>query len=158
MLKVGMVDYKIAESPQTLTTLGLGSCVGVCLIDPISKIAGMAHIMLPNSKEITQNSNPAKFADTCIEMMLQDMLKAGAVQRRMVCKIAGGSQMFSFESKNNMMKVGARNVQAVKDMMKILSIPIKAEDTGGNFGRTIEFSAQDGSLFVKTIGHGTKTM
>lgn len=158
MLKVGMADYKTAKAPQTLTTLGLGSCVGVCLIDPIAKVAGMAHIMLPSSKEITQNSNPAKFADTCIELMLNDMIKAGAVQRRMICKIAGGSQMFSFESKNNMMKVGARNVQAVKDVMKSLSIPIKAEDTGGNFGRTIEFNAQDGSLFVKTIGHGTKTM
>lgn len=158
MLKVGMADYKIAKSPEVLTTLGLGSCVGVCLIDPISKIAGMAHIMLPNSKEITQNSNPAKFADTCIDLMLKDMVKSGAVQKRLICKIAGGSQMFSFESKNNMMKVGARNVQAVKEIMKNLSIPIKAEDTGGNFGRTIEFSAQDGSLFVKTIGHGTKTM
>lgn len=158
MLKVGMADYKIAKSPETLTTLGLGSCVGVCVIDPVSKIAGMAHIMLPSSKEITQNSNPAKFADTCIDMMLKDMMKAGAIQRRMICKIAGGSQMFSFESKNNMMKIGARNVQAVKDIMKSLSIPIKAEDTGGNFGRTIEFSSQDGSLLVKTIGHGTKTI
>ena len=158
MLKVGMADYKVAKSPETLTTLGLGSCVGVCLIDSVSKIAGMAHIMLPSSRELTQNSNPAKFADTCIEMMLADMIKIGAVQRRMICKIAGGSQMFSFESKNNMMKIGARNVQAVKDIMKSHSIPIKAEDTGGNFGRTIEFNSDNGSLFIKTIGHGTKTI
>lgn len=158
MLKVGMADYKVTKSPEKLTTLGLGSCVGVCLFDNTTKIAGMAHIMLPSSKEIAQNSNPAKFADTCIDMMLKDMIKVGAVQRRLICKIAGGSQMFAFENKNGVMKIGARNVQAVKDMMKALSIPIKAEDTGGNFGRTIEFSAENGELFIKTIGHGTKTM
>lgn len=155
-IKVGMADLNTTSSPGVLTTLGLGSCVGICLYDPTTKIAGMAHIMLPSSKTIKNNSNLAKFADTGIEKLLDTMLKNGANKYRIVSKIAGGAQMFSFMSKNDMMKIGERNVQAVKEILNEMKIPIHAEDTGGNYGRTIEFYSENGVLLVKTIGHGTK--
>ena len=158
MIKVGMADVKVTKHPGKLTTLGLGSCIGICLYDTVSKVSGMAHIMLPSSEAIKHNSNPAKFADTGIDLLLSEMIKLGAVQRRLVCKIAGGAQMFNFDSKSDMMRIGERNAQAVKDIMKKLSIPIKADDTGGSFGRTIEFDSENGSLFIKTIGHGTKVI
>lgn len=157
MIKVGMADYKITKSPNKLTTLGLGSCVGVCIIDPNVKIIGMAHIMLPSSENMKTVTNPSKFADTCLELMLNDLIKQGATKRRLICKIAGGAQMFSFDSKNDMMKVGLRNAEAVKEIMKKHNIPIVADDTGGNFGRTIEFD-DEGKLLIKTIGHGVKTI
>lgn len=156
LIKVGMADLKVIKHPGVLTTLGLGSCVGICIYDPVSKVTGMAHIMLPSSQAIRNNSNAAKFADTAVELMLSEMLKLGADKSRLICKMAGGAQMFSFQSKNDMMKIGERNAEAVRDLMKQHRIPVKADDTGGSFGRTIEFDSKDGSLLIKTIGHGTK--
>ncbi len=156
MTKVGMADLKVVKHPGSLTTLGLGSCIGICLYDPSSKTIGMAHIMLPSSKTIKNNSNTAKFADTAIIELLDGMKKEGANLRRLVSKIAGGSQMFKFTSGNDMMKIGQRNAEAVRVILKSHNIPILADDTGGNFGRTIEFYSETGTLLIKTIGHGVK--
>lgn len=157
-IKVGMADYKVAKSPDTLITLGLGSCVGITLYDKYSKIAGLAHIMLPSSLEIKNNSNKAKFADTAIDEMLNDMIKIGAIKRNIVAKLAGGSQMFNFSTQNDILRVGARNVEATKKKLEEIKIPIISEDTGGNFGRTIELDSENGLLIIKTIGHGIKTI
>lgn len=156
MTKVGMADLRIAKHPGSLTTLGLGSCIGICLYDPSTKLIGMAHIMLPSSKTIKNNQNVAKFADTAIVKLINDMKNEGANTRRLVSKIAGGSQMFKFSSGNDMMKIGKRNAEAVRSILKENNIPILADDTGGNFGRTIEFYSDSGTLLIKTIGHGVK--
>lgn len=156
MIKVGMADLKVAKHPDSLTTLGLGSCIGICLYDPTTKLIGMAHIMLPSSKTIKNNQNVAKFADTAIVKLIDDMIKEGAKANRLVGKIAGGSQMFKFSSGNDMMKIGQRNAEAVREILKSKRIRILADDTGGNFGRTIEFYSQSGKLTIKTIGHGVK--
>ena len=153
-----MADLKVTGPPEVLSTLGLGSCIGICLYDPVTKVTGLAHIMLPNSKTIRNNANRAKFADTAIDDMILKMIDKGANKRRLVGKIAGGAQMFSFSSSNDMMKIGERNADAVRSILQDLRIPIKADDTGGNFGRTIEFYPDDGRLLIKTIGHGTKTV
>lgn len=158
IIKVGMADLKTTKSPGILTTLGLGSCIGICLYDPMTKVSGMAHIMLPSSKSIKNNKNIYKFADTGIEKLIEEMVANGASKHRMISKIAGGAQMFSFSSKNDIMKIGERNAIAVKKILKEFGIPIRAEDTGGNYGRTIEFHSLNGKLMVKTIGHGIKEM
>lgn len=157
-IKVGMADLNIAKTPDLLTTLGLGSCVGICLYDKVTKISGLAHIMLPSSKEIKNNSNKAKFADSGIDELIHLMKKEGANKNNLIAKIAGGSQMFNFNSKNDMLRIGERNVNATKEKLKELNIRIIAEDTGGNFGRTIVFDSDDGSLNIRTIGHGEKTI
>lgn len=156
LIKVGMADLNCTRSPGVLTTLGLGSCVGICLYDTVTKISGMVHIMLPNSTQIKNNSNIAKFADTGIAKLLDDMQKMGANRSKIVSKIAGGSQMFSFNDTSDIMRIGARNVAATKETLKELNIPIIAEDTGGNYGRTIELYSDTGILLIKTIGYGTK--
>lgn len=156
VVKVGMADLNILKAPGILTTLGLGSCVGITLYDRTNKIAGLAHIMLPSSKEIKNNTNKAKFADTGIELLVEKMVNIGANKNGLVSKVTGGSQMFSFNSNNDVLRIGERNVKATKEKLKQLSIPIISEDTGGNYGRTIELNSEDGSLLVKTIGHGTK--
>lgn len=157
-LKIGMADLKVSKAPDLLTTLGLGSCVGITLYDKQTKVVGMAHIMLPSSKEIKNNDNKAKFADTGIEELLNQMIKAGANKNNLVAKIAGGSQMFNFNTNNDTLKVGERNVIATKEKLREIGIRIIAEDTGGNFGRTIILDSEDGSLQVRTIGHGEKTI
>lgn len=157
VIKVGMADLKIVTEPDILTTLGLGSCVGIALYDKNTKVAGLAHIMLPYSSQIKNNQNQAKFADTAIDLLIGDMIKRGAGAGRLTAKISGGSQMFSFGANgSDLMKIGFRNVQATKEMLSKYRIPILAEDTGGNYGRTIEFYSENGNLLVKTIGHGVK--
>ncbi|HZJ77027.1 MAG TPA: chemotaxis protein CheD [Oscillospiraceae bacterium] len=154
IIKVGMAELNIIQEPGILTTLGLGSCVGIILYDRVIKTGGLVHIMLPSSKQVKNNENKAKFADTGIQLLFNKMLERGCLKSRIIAKIAGGSQMFSFQSDNDMMKIGKRNVLATKEVLSFLRIPITSEDTGGNYGRTIEFHTTSGKLIIKTIGHG----
>lgn len=162
MVKVGMADLAVCKYPDALTTLGLGSCVGIALYDPVTKVSGLAHIMLPDSTKIKNNQNIAKFADTGIEELIKQMIKIGASKTRLVAKIAGGAQMFAFKTStsqaNDMMQVGARNVEAVKAVLKKEGIRLLAEDTGLNYGRTIEFYSENGQLLIKRVGKESKTI
>nr|WP_286680663.1 chemotaxis protein CheD [Tepidanaerobacter sp. EBM-49] len=158
-IRVGMAEYKAAKSPYSLITLGLGSCVGVTLYDNLTKVGGLAHVMLPDSTlSGKKDYNPGKFADTAIDVLIEEMLKLGASKNRMVSKIAGGAQMFQIKSENNIMQIGKRNVEAVRNKLNQLNIRIVAEDVEGNYGRTIEFFCEDGRLAVRTIGHGTRIL
>lgn len=152
MVKVGMADLNVCKSPDAITTLGLGSCVGVVLYDQATKIAGMVHVMLPDSTQVRQNQNKAKFADTGIDLLLEELRKAGANCSRLTAKIAGGAQMFAFGHDNDMLRVGDRNVLAVKAKLQKLGIQILAEDTGKNYGRTVEFYPETGEFVIKSVG------
>lgn len=156
IIKVGMADANVCVAPDVITTLGLGSCVGIVLYDPVSKIAGLAHIMLPDSTKILNNSNKYKFADTAIDMLITDMLNIGAHRYNLVAKIAGGAQMFNFGNSSEMMRIGDRNVEATKEKLAMLGIKILAEDTGANYGRTIEFYPETGLLHIKAVGREPK--
>lgn len=151
-IKVGMADLNVCVSPDRITTLGLGSCVGIALRDPVTKIGGLAHIMLPDSTTIRNNSNIPKFADTGIEELVKQVTKRGANRSRLVAKIAGGAQMFGFNSNSEMVRVGERNVQATKKKLAQLKIPILAEDTGKNFGRTVIFYPETGDFVIRAVG------
>lgn len=157
-LIVGMADLNVAKNTGVLITLGLGSCVGIALYDPVSKVAGLAHAMLPDSKEIKNNTNIAKFVDLATIKLTKDMIRQGAQQNRIVAKIAGGAQMFAFGSTQQNMRIGDRNVQAAEHMLKRLGIKILAKDVGKTFGRTVELHAADGKFIIKTIEHGTYTI
>lgn len=158
MIKVGMADYNICKTPDAITTLGLGSCVGIALYDSTRKIAGLAHIMLPDSTQVRNNTNIAKFADTGIDACIDMMVKNGASRSGLTAKIAGGAQMFAFGSNNDMLRIGERNVEATKKKLKALGIRILAEDTGANYGRTIEFYPETGELLIKAVGKPRKTI
>lgn len=158
IIKVGMADLKVCKSPNGVTTLGLGSCVGIALRDPVTKIGGLAHIMLPDSKSIRQNSNIPKFADTGIEELVRQMVAAGAGRTKLVAKIAGGAQMFSFQSQSDLGRVGDRNVEAVKKKLQEMKIPILAEDTGKSYGRTVVFYPETGDFIIRSVGRGEHTI
>lgn len=149
-----MADLKTCVSPNGITTLGLGSCVGIAVRDPVNKIGGLAHIMLPDSKAIRNGQqNIAKFADTGIEELVRQMEKLGAKRSRMVAKIAGGATMFVFQGNgSNIGQVGDRNVEAVKSKLKELKIPILAQDTGENYGRTVVFYPENGDFHIRAVG------
>lgn len=154
IIKVGMADLKTCVSPNGVTTLGLGSCVGIALRDPVNKVGGLAHIMLPDSASIKNSQqNIAKFADTGIEELVRQMELLGARRSRIVAKIAGGATMFTFQrSGSTVGQVGDRNVEAVKAKLKELKIPILAEDTGANYGRTVIFYPESGEFHIRAIG------
>lgn len=155
MIKVGMADLNVCRYPDNLTTLGLGSCIGACIYDPVTRIIGMCHYMLPDSTLIRNNQNIAKFGDTGIAETIARMERMGALRSRMVAKIAGGAQMFAVSSgsaASATMKVGEKNAEAAKVNLKKLGIRLIAEDTGLNYGRTIEFYSEDGTLLIKAVG------
>lgn len=156
VVKVGMADLNVAESPNKIRTTGLGSCVGITLYDKVSKIGGMAHVMLPSSTLSKGEMNLAKYADTAIPKLIADLVGKGAAQRRLIAKIAGGAQMFSFSSSNDIMRIGPRNVEACKEALKLAGIPLYKEDTGGNWGRTIEIDCLTGILQIRSVNHGVK--
>ena len=142
----------MCKSPDGVTTLGLGSCVGIAIRDPSTKIGGLAHIMLPDSTSIRNNSNIPKFADTGIDELVKQLIKAGASRSRLVAKIAGGAQMFAFQNKSDLVRVGERNVEAVRRKLQQLRIPILASDTGKNYGRTVIFYPETGDFVIKSVG------
>ena len=156
VIKVGMADLKTAKAPDTLTTLGLGSCIGIALWDSTTKIGGLAHIMLPDSTKIRNNSNIAKFADTGIVELVRQMEALGVPRRRMVAKIAGGAKMFEVAGTTSVGNIGEKNAIASKKTLQELGIPILAEDIGLNYGRTVELDCSNGDYIIKAVGKSVK--
>lgn len=157
-IKVGMADMNVCSAPDSIITLGLGSCIGVVLWDKEKKVCGMVHVMLPDSTIISQNTNRAKFADTGIQDLLGKVIAMGAKKERIVAKIAGGAQMFSVNTKSPSLRVGERNAAAVKSMLNQLNIKLVAEDCGGNYGRTVLFYPETGEYVIKAIGREVKSI
>lgn len=155
MIKVGMADLNICKSPDAITTLGLGSCIGIAIYDPVTKIGGLAHIMLPDSTKIRNNSNIAKFADTGITELVSRMTRAGASRTRMVAKIAGGAKMFEVTG-DAIGSIGEKNALASKKKLRELGIRLIAEDTGLNYGRTVELHCDTGEYYIKSVGKPLK--
>lgn len=157
VVKVGMADLRIAAGGAVLKTTGLGSCVGLTLFDERTQVAGMVHVMLPSSEIAREASiNIAKYADTSIPHLIELMRQEGAEPRRFVAKMAGGAQMFAFHSNSDAMRIGPRNVESCKLMLKQFNIPLLSEDTGANYGRTVEFNSRSGMLTIRSVQHGVK--
>lgn len=157
-IKIGIGDLNIALPPDKLITLGLGSCIGIATYDSSIKIAGLAHIMLPDSSGFSNRNNPLRFADQAIPLLLDMMIKNGANPKNIKAKIAGGASMFSFADKSPIMDIGNRNYVAVKEHLYKLNIPIIAEDIGGSSGRTMIVEAVTGKVTIRTVGKGSREL
>ncbi len=157
-IEVGISDLNVAKDGDVLVTYALGSCVGICLYDRVTKVAGLSHVMLPSSKDF-KASGPQlyKFADTAIELLILKMEQAGAKRMFFKAKIAGGAQMFANVSNSSLANIGERNVVAVKQELERFHIPIIAEDTGKNYGRTQYFYSEDGRMVIKAVNKGEWT-
>ncbi len=155
---IGMAELGVVKVPDKITTLGLGSCIGLTMYDKINKVAGMVHVVLPDSTQVSGSANKAKFADTGVIALLDEMIKKGAKKPNIVAKLAGGAHMFGHlgNGKSDILKVGDRNAGNCIAALLRLKIPIAGRDIGGQYGRTIELSPEDGSLKVKTVGRGER--
>lgn len=155
-IKVGIADLNVAKKGERISTIGLGSCVGISLYDKYKKVGGLAHIMLADSKKFNNNKNLMKFADTAIPMLIGKLEKLGANKRHLEAKIAGGASMFNFSDNSIINDIGKKNVLMVETVLKENNIPIKARDVGGNKGRTMILNVETGVVTIKTVGKGIK--
>lgn len=144
---VRMGEIEVSKRPgEELVARGLGSCIGLALIDGLSGVAGMAHIVLPESNGDTRE--PGKFADLAVPAMIAQMQKAGAVTRRLDVVMAGGARMFEIGE----MDIGARNAAAVKSGLARAGLRVRADETGGNRGRTLRLTVGEFDVTVKEAG------
>ena len=159
-LTVGISDLKVALPPDTLITYALGSCVGICLIDPVTHVGGLSHIMLPESSISPSDPNAMKFADTAIPELVRQMERHGAARARIKAKIAGGAQMFEFTGTTNnpSWQIGQRNVNAVVQVLRTMGIPLTAQDVLENYGRTVSFDPASGIMQVRALSHPVKAL
>jgi len=156
IIEVGIAEVKFASSPDVLTTRGLGSCVGIVMYDPVKKYGGLAHPMLPDINKTKIRTNPAKFVNSVIEIMLDELKKhhSSVVE----AKIFGGAHMFSAIPADSAFNIGVKNVTMAKEILNRLGVKLVGEDTGENFGRTLSFDLETGKVTVKTIFQGVKVV
>jgi len=147
---IGIGDYVVVEGDTKTSTVGLGSCIGTVLYDDLRKVSGMSHIMLPVKGD--RDDRPGKYADAAIPILVDEMVKKGVLKSRIKAKIAGGASLFAF--KEDHLKIGDRNIEAVKKVLSEQNIPIIAKDVGGDRGRTIIFDPATNNLFIKMVKKG----
>jgi len=152
---VKMADHAIGDENTVLATLGLGSCIGIALYDKFSKVGGLVHIMLP---ENPGGKKTVKYADTGIPFLIEEMEAAGAKKRRLSAKIVGGAGMFKSESGDSVMKIGERNIEAVKEVLKNEGIKVIGSDVGKDYGRSMYFYPDDGRVEVKSFSRDLITI
>lgn len=147
-IKVRISDYKLATYPDTLITIALGSCVGIAIYDPITKIGGLSHVMLPDSTMFKPPYKIEKFADLALPQMVKEIRKQ-TKNHALVAKIAGGANMFQFSSQGEGETIGERNTKAVLESLNKLKIPLLGQHTGGNIGRTMIVDLDDFEVKVR---------
>jgi chemotaxis protein CheD len=143
-----MGEMVISANPETeLMALGLGSCIGLAMVDRAAGVAGLAHVMLPESDGA--GAPAAKFADTAVPELLERVCDAGARRSRLQIAIAGGASMFAGSQS---LDIGARNQQAVREALQRANLRCDAAETGGNQGRTMRVSVGTGSVTSRAAG------
>ena len=147
---IGIADMKMTQTGNELITYALGSCCGICLLDPNVKLAAMIHIMLPLNME-TGRKNTMKYADTGIRETLRQMEAKGARRARITAKVAGGAKMFSVTS-GSLGNIGQRNIESVHKVLRAEGIRLIAEDVGGSVARTLSFDPATGRATIKSYG------
>ncbi|MEO1783603.1 hypothetical protein V4762_00850 [Thermodesulfobium sp. 4217-1] len=146
----GMGEWAVGQVGDILCARGLGSCLGLVLIDNKKRMAAMAHVMLPSSNG--KVDMPAKYADTAVMYLLEQLKKNGS-SMNISCKMAGGSKMFNV-SESSLLDIGRRNAEALENSLKENGIQLLSKDVGGSFARTVIFDVMKRKFLVRTIGRG----
>ena len=147
---VRMGELAVSSVPgHVLVSLGLGSCIGLALLDRKMGIAGLAHVVLPQSQG-HGGANPRKFADLAVPELISEMETAGARKVRLEAALVGGASMFAVSSSS--LEVGPRNEAAVRELLKAARIPVRANATGGSRGRTIRVDVATGAVTFREAG------
>ncbi len=151
-ITVAVAQFGIGQAPGTMMTLALGSCLGIVLYDPATRIGALAHAMHPRRARVKNNANRAKFVDSVLPILLDGMARRGARRERVVAKIFGGARMFeSYAGSAGVMQIGDENVAAAREELASMGIPIVAECVGGKSGRTIVLDLSNGFVAVRDV-------
>jgi chemotaxis protein CheD len=153
---VEIADFAVASGNAVLVTVGLGSCVALALHDPATGTSGLAHILLPNVGTGPASIRAAKYADTAVPMLAEEMRRHGA-RRKLVAKLAGGARMFAALLPSGI-NMGERNIEATRAALERLGIPIVGEDVGGEYGRSVRLVAATGAMTVRSLVGGNREL
>lgn len=157
-LVVGVGDGGVSrDSDIMLVTYALGSCVAVMVHDPVARVSGMVHYMLPESSMSSDKPNvrPWMFADTGISCLLRTTLEQGADKRRLIIFAAGGAQLMD---DNSMFNIGKRNCLALRKALWKFGLVAHAEDTGGTVVRTVRMEVGTGRVWLQVPGGEPREM
>jgi len=147
---VGIGELQISKEESTFHCIGLGSCIAACIVDPEAKVSGVAHFMLPMAFENGLGDRPAKFVDTGLPHFIDQIEKAGGSRSRLKAALVGGAQVLHGKTVSSTMEFGARNAQALRELLASFEIPIVATDLGGNQGRSMTYDSRSGNITVRT--------
>lgn len=152
---VPVAQIAVARGDERLSAVGLGSCVAVLLHDPVARLAGLAHVLLPIARDPLGGGRPGKFASTAVPLLVDEMECAGASRSRLRARLVGGATMFRSLLASGTAHTGVRNVAAARAALDLLGIPVVAEEVGREHGRSVVFEARDGSAVVTSHQHPT---
>ncbi len=151
---VGVADMKVAKRPgDSIITYALGSCLGITLYDPVAKVGGLLHIMLPLSTIDSQKAaqNPFMFVDTGVPKLFLSCYQAGAQKQRCIVKVAGGASTKSQGGEDHF-QIGKRNIMMLKKLLWKNSVMLKAQEVGGTVSRTMTLDIDTGEVTLQTGG------
>jgi len=151
---VAVAEWAVDRGDAVLITLGLGSCVAIVLYDAESTVGGLAHLLLPSPSLAQDRSNPTKFPETGVPFLLERMREGGAVLRRVRARMIGGASMFAASGGAGLASVGERNILATRQALERAGVPVVAEDTGRDYGRSVYAFLDSGRVEVRSYAHG----
>ncbi len=153
---VRVADWAVEAGDVVLVTLGLGSCVAMVLYDPVSRTGGLAHLLLPSPSLARDQSNPGRFPETVLPLLLGRMVATGAERDRITARLVGGASMFGSSSGTpGPLAMGERNVVSARQVLAAAQVPVVGEDVLKNYGRSVYFFLDDGRIEVRTVARGT---
>jgi chemotaxis protein CheD len=148
-----------ANPDDVFVVYGLGSCVVVCLYDPLLRVAGILHALLPSSTwGRNSNGKPTKYINQGIPRLIESLLAEGVEPTRLEAQLCGGAQVMPLSRINASVNIGERNIQAAQMALQSAGIQLKAEATGGDIGRTIKFYIANGQVTVKMLGQAEQSL
>ncbi len=159
-LHVGIGQLHVSsDSRAVLIARGLGSCVGLAAFDPVVRVGGLLHIILPAPAGGDEaDDNPLRYAESGAAAMFEALLKRGAAAKRLMVKAAGGASIVRVPGFSDRFRIGERNIEAVRGALRRWRIELAAEDLGGTLGRTIRLNIADGSVWVQSVGHPPRAL
>ncbi|MGD9101331.1 MAG: response regulator [Anaerolineae bacterium] len=159
LLTVPIGEMAVSSAPSdVLAAYGLGSCVTVCLYDPVTQVGGMLHALLPTAGNNRRRGKPTKFVDQGVPLLITALLELGARQRRLVASLCGGARMLSMPDSDDFLNIGQHNVRSAEAALQSAGLQVKTQDTGGDRGRTVKLYIATGQVTVKTLKQGERAL
>lgn len=158
-LMVRMAEQAFSSNAgDVLVSLGLGSCIGLALVDTAAGVAGLAHIVLPSAPPAGPGASPGKYADTAVPLLIEKLVRLGASHSQLRAVMCGGAAMFASKTQNGALQIGERNVIATTEALTAARLAVKASDIGGSTGRSIEVRVRSGEVLVRGVGQAPRQL